>query len=95
MTPRDVNILVTITMHKRTPVSPPGRFARLVVEISLGSLAFSTLKSTIDYHVSRISWTWRRLLNRRIEQDYFSDMTYYKVAFVDKRIQSPEQVIVL
>eukprot|EP00041_Stephanoeca_diplocostata_P038068 m.1473233 g.1473233 ORF g.1473233 m.1473233 type:complete len:1281 (-) comp25152_c1_seq8:3346-7188(-) len=72
----------------------PPLFVRLIVEILLGSLAFSTLKSTIDYHVSRISWTWRRLLNRKIEQDYFSDMTYYKVAFVDKRIQSPEQVIV-
>jgi hypothetical protein len=35
---------------------------------------------------------WQRKLTDKIARSYFSSMTYYRLAFVDKRVPDPEQV---
>lgn len=69
-------------------------FFRLLAENVLFNLAFSGVQSSLQYLMTRLSHVWRTRLNRAIATNYFSHMAYYKLAFVDKRVENPEQVIV-
>lgn len=68
-------------------------FARNLIEnILLCGLA-AGLEATSKSWVSYMELQWRRLLTSRLHSMYFDDMTYYKLNYVDKRIDSPEQRI--
>lgn len=47
-----------------------------------------------DYCRSRRAPPRREKLNDKIEADYFSSMAYYKMSFVDKRVDQPHNRIV-
>eukprot|EP00039_Didymoeca_costata_P001964 m.56591 g.56591 ORF g.56591 m.56591 type:complete len:1243 (+) comp11047_c0_seq2:42-3770(+) len=69
-------------------------FLRLLAEDIALSLSFSTLKAAINYVSTQLGLTWRKNLYRRIEKGYFKQMSYYKLSFVDKTVDNPEEVIV-
>ena len=65
---------------------------RLIVENMLVNFAASTLQATLSYLTRRLSLVWQRRLTDKIARSYFSSLTYYRLAFVDKRISDPEQI---
>jgi ABC-type uncharacterized transport system fused permease/ATPase subunit len=68
-------------------------FARNLAEnIALCAVA-SGLEATTRSWVGYLELQWRRLLTSRLHQAYFDDMTYYKLNYVDRRVDSPEQRI--
>lgn len=68
-------------------------FARNLIEnILLCGLA-AGLEATSKSWVSYMELQWRRLLTSNLHSLYFDDMVYYKLNYVDKRIDSPEQRI--
>lgn len=68
-------------------------FARNLVEnIALCAVA-SGLEATTRSWVGYLELQWRRMLTTRLHKAYFDDMTYYKLNYVDRRVDSPEQRI--
>ncbi len=68
-------------------------FARNLVEnIALCAVA-SGLEATTRSWVGYLELQWRKLLTSRLHKAYFDDMTYYKLNYVDRRVDSPEQRI--
>ncbi|EFN58353.1 hypothetical protein CHLNCDRAFT_142419 [Chlorella variabilis] len=51
----------------------------------------AALEATNRSWVSHMELQWRRLLTDRLHGTYFADMTYYKLSYVDRRIDTPEQ----
>lgn len=68
-------------------------FARNLVENVALCAASSALEATTRSWVSFMELQWRRLLTKRLHQAYFNDMMYYKLNYVDRNIDSPEQRI--
>lgn len=66
-------------------------FVRNLVENVLLCGVAAAIESTSRSWVSYMELQWRRLLTSRIHSKYFTDMTYYKLSYVDRRIDSPEQ----
>jgi ABC-type uncharacterized transport system fused permease/ATPase subunit len=65
-------------------------FARNLMEnVALCALA-AGLEATTRSWVSLMDLQWRRLLTARLHGAYFDDMTYYKLNYVDRRVDSPE-----
>lgn len=68
-------------------------FVRNLTEnIILCALA-AGLEATTRSWVSYMELHWRRLLTSRLHSAYFDRMTYYKLNYVDRRVDSPEQRI--
>jgi ABC-type uncharacterized transport system fused permease/ATPase subunit len=68
-------------------------FLRLIIENMVANFASSALQSTLTYITKRLGLQWQRKLTDKIARSYFSSLTYYRLAFVDKRIADPEQVL--
>lgn len=68
-------------------------FIKLLGENFVWALCTSALKSAISFMVTSISLSWRQRLYRELQRLYFHNMAYYKLSFVDKRIDSPEQIL--
>ena len=56
-----------------------------------GAAAF--LEATIKKCVSNIELVWRGHLTQRIHADYFENMMYYKMGYVDRRVEHAEHII--
>ncbi len=56
-----------------------------------GAAAF--LEATIKKCVSNIELVWRGHLTQRIHTDYFENMMYYKMGYVDRRVEHAEHII--
>jgi ABC-type uncharacterized transport system fused permease/ATPase subunit len=67
-------------------------FFSLLAQDAIFNLVFSALQSTMQFCVARLGHSWRNTLNGAIAKDYFQHMAYYRLAFVDKRVENPEQV---
>jgi ABC-type uncharacterized transport system fused permease/ATPase subunit len=68
-------------------------FARNLLEnIALCAVA-SGLEATTRSWVGYLELQWRRMLTTRLHKAYFDDMTYYKLNYVDRTVDSPEQRI--
>ena len=65
---------------------------RLIIENVIANFIASGLTSTATYLTRKLSLLWQKKLTDKIARSYFSSMTYYRLAFVDKRIADPEQV---
>eukprot|EP00040_Diaphanoeca_grandis_P001018 m.17269 g.17269 ORF g.17269 m.17269 type:complete len:1248 (-) comp11415_c0_seq1:76-3819(-) len=81
-------------LFKATFLKDVPNFINFLAQDFVFNFTFSCLKSTIEYRTASMALKIRGILNSKIEADYFRSMTYYKVSFVDKRIQAPEHVIV-
>ena len=81
-------------LFKATFLKDSPMFLRLLAEDACLSLAFSGLKSTINYVVSSVGLSWQEMMYDKIHKLYFNKMLYYKLSFVDQRVDNPEQVIV-
>lgn len=57
-----------------------------MVESGLLQLLLSVLHSTVDAIVKRLGLHFRVVLYKELHRLYFEGLTYYKVAFVDKRL---------
>ncbi|GAB4822712.1 hypothetical protein N2152v2_009758 [Parachlorella kessleri] len=66
-------------------------FMRNLAENILLCAVAAGLESTSRSWVSYMDLQWRRLLTARMHKAYFTDMTYYKLSYVDRRIEQPEQ----
>jgi len=62
----------------------------LIENVLLCGLA-AGLESTMKSCVSYIELSWRHLLTSKLQKKYFSDMTYYQLSYVDRRVDVPEQ----
>ena len=51
----------------------------------------SGIQATLEYVTRRLTLLWQKKLTDKIARSYFSSLTYYRMAFVDKRIPDPEQ----
>ncbi|PSC69745.1 ABC transporter D family member 1 [Micractinium conductrix] len=65
-------------------------FARNLAENLVLCGAAAALEATSCSWVQLMELQWRRLLTGRLHSAYFADMTYYKLNYVDRRIDSPE-----
>ncbi|KAL4445411.1 hypothetical protein ABPG77_011236 [Micractinium sp. CCAP 211/92] len=68
-------------------------FARNLSENLVLCGVAAALEATSRSWVSYMELGWRRFLTARLHGAYFADMTYYKLSYVDRRIDSPEQRI--
>lgn len=68
-------------------------FARNMVENIILCGLMSVLEATTRSWVSYMELQWRQLLTKRLHAAYFNDMTYYKLNYVDRSIDSSEQRI--
>lgn len=66
-------------------------FMRNLVENVLLCGVAAGLESTMKSCVSYIELSWRQLLTSKLHKKYFSDMTYYQLSYVDRRVDVPEQ----
>jgi len=57
------------------------------------SFASSLLIPTLQWFQDSLVLQWRKRLTQKIHSEYYSDMTYYKVSYLDDRIRSPDQCI--
>ena len=82
-TPRDMPTLFArhLRLHHR-----PG-FVQNMLESIVFQLGASVLHSSIDASVKRLGLVFRETLYNDLHRRYFEGLTYYKVAFVDKRLQ--------
>lgn len=68
-------------------------FVRNVTEnVALCGLA-AVLEATIKAAVSNIELSWRTHLTSDIHEQYFGNMMYYKMAYVDRRVEHAEHII--
>jgi ABC-type uncharacterized transport system fused permease/ATPase subunit len=67
-------------------------FAQTIAANIIGNMCASVLQSTLGYMTRGLTLSWQRKLTDYISRHYFSSMTYYRLAFVDKRVADPEQV---
>jgi ABC-type uncharacterized transport system fused permease/ATPase subunit len=67
-------------------------FLRLIIENVIANFATSSIQGTLDYLTRKLTLLWEKKLTDKIARSYFSSLTYYRLAFVDKRIPDPEQV---
>ena len=51
------------------------------------------LEATIKKCVSNVELAWRGHLTGRIHKDYFENMMYYKMGYVDRRVEHAEHII--
>lgn len=58
-----------------------------MLESIVFQLGASVLHSSIDASVKRLGLVFRETLYNDLHRRYFEGLTYYKVAFVDKRLQ--------
>ena len=70
----------------------PGFKVNLGYNVGLFGLS-SILTPTLEWLKESLSLDWRKKITDRIHKEYYSDMTYYKVSFLDSRIKSPDQCI--
>ena len=68
-------------------------FVRNVTENVLLCGVAAVLEATIKRSVSSIELVWRSHLTQDIHKQYFSDMMYYKMAYVDRRVEHAEHII--
>ncbi|MQM14516.1 hypothetical protein Taro_047449, partial [Colocasia esculenta] len=68
-------------------------FIRLIAENLLLCFLQSTLFSTSKYLTGSLGLRFRKILTELIHADYFENMVYYKMSYVDRRITNPEQRI--
>eukprot|EP00049_Salpingoeca_infusionum_P008792 m.144576 g.144576 ORF g.144576 m.144576 type:complete len:1291 (-) comp14133_c0_seq3:1306-5178(-) len=64
-----------------------------IIETVVLQLGTSVLKSTTKFLVHSMGCSWRDVLYTDLHKYYFKAMTYYRTAFVDKRITTPEEVL--
>ena len=53
----------------------------------------SILNPTLQYFQDSLVLNWRNRITKKIHKEYYDEMTYYKVAFLDHRIKNPDQCI--
>ncbi|KAK9846568.1 hypothetical protein WJX81_006713 [Elliptochloris bilobata] len=68
-------------------------FVRDFAENVLLCLVAAGVESTSRRFLERLKLFWRARLTERIHRQYFSSMTYYKLSYVDRRIDGVEQRI--
>ena len=68
-------------------------FVRNLTENIVLCAVAAGLEATTRSWVSYIELQWRRMLTSRLHSAYFDRMTYYKLNYVDRRVDSPEQRI--
>ncbi|DBA67674.1 TPA: hypothetical protein ACH3X2_001266 [Trebouxia sp. C0005] len=68
-------------------------FIRNLSENVVLCLAAAAVESTAKTMLAHMELRWRRLLTSRMHSPYFENMTYYKLSYVDKQVQNPEQRI--
>lgn len=73
---------------RRTPV-----FLRNLAENILLCLTSSAIESTLTSVIRALELQWRDRLTDRLHRGYFDDMVYYRMSYVDKRVDNPEQRI--
>ncbi|CAL8461843.1 g1374 [Coccomyxa elongata] len=56
-------------------------------------LAAAAIESTSKRFLQLLTLDWRSALTSRVHKQYFDQMTYYKLSYVDRRITNPEQRI--
>ena len=67
-------------------------FVRLILENMAANFISSGLQATLTYITRRLALLWQKKLTDKIARSYFSSLTYYRLAFVDKRVSDPEQI---
>ncbi|KAK9858440.1 hypothetical protein WJX84_004256, partial [Apatococcus fuscideae] len=68
-------------------------FTRNLLENVLLCLVASGIESSARRWLTSIELEWRDALTARIHKNYFLNMAYYKLNYVDRQIASPEQRI--
>ena len=68
-------------------------FARNIGENVILCGVAAVLEATAKKWMSTIELSWRDKLTDTIHSKYFSDMTYYKMSYVDRRIEQADQRI--
>jgi len=68
-------------------------FTRLMVEHVAITFASSGLEATRQRVITALALRWREQLTRSIHKGYFSNMAYYRLSHVDRRIGNPEQIV--
>ncbi|CAL5222677.1 g5077 [Coccomyxa viridis] len=51
------------------------------------------VESTANRFLEQLKLKWRSILTERVHKQYFNQMTYYKMSYVDRRVDNPEQRI--
>lgn len=67
-------------------------FRNLAENVALCA-ATSAIESTLGSITRGLEVLWRDKLTSRLHKGYFDQMAYYKMSYVDKRIDAPEQRI--
>eukprot|EP00043_Microstomoeca_roanoka_P015266 m.152682 g.152682 ORF g.152682 m.152682 type:complete len:1240 (-) comp16218_c0_seq1:132-3851(-) len=81
------------TIFKSVFTQDQAGFIWQMFESAVLQFSTSVLSTTIENSVDQLTLSWRETLYKEIHRLYFASMNYYKLAFVDKRIAAPEEVI--
>ncbi|KAF7037259.1 hypothetical protein CFC21_047679 [Triticum aestivum] len=68
-------------------------FTRLIIENLILCFLQSTLYQTSKYLTGSLSLRFKKILTDIVDADYFENMVYYKMSYVDHRVSNPEQRI--
>ncbi|EIE25187.1 hypothetical protein COCSUDRAFT_65142 [Coccomyxa subellipsoidea C-169] len=68
-------------------------FIRNFTENVVLCLAAAAIESTSNRFLQLLKLDWRSVLTSRVHKQYFDQMTYYKLSYVDRRVTNPEQRI--
>lgn len=94
-----VQILITMVTNKESEVQ--GELLRALLDShlphfkrNLGKnvglfIISSLLKPLLKYLIATLTNRWRKRLTDEVHKQYYSDMIYYKMNFLDKSLENP------